>query len=662
MSFKRSFFAAICGIMIAGCAANININDKVIATVGEKKITYGEFKQQYEENNLGGADSINSIESKDKFLGLLVNYDLKLLDAQKEHVADDPAVKAEMKDYEAQLAASYVMEHQITDPMVKEIYERQKYEVRAMQVFIRFTPDSAHPAGDTMKAYDEAVEAIKALKDGAPIDSLIKKYRGGDTYYITAGSVLQYPGGEEFEDMLYSLSPGEVGSTPIRTPYGFLIVKLIEKRPRVESVRASHILIRVEGNNPADTLKAYDKALAIMDSIKHGADFAQLAKDSSDDKFSGAKGGDLGYFSRGAMVREFDEAAFNMKVGDVVGPVHTRFGYHIIKLTDIKPLPDFAEAKEKIREKYLNTGYKIDLARFTDSIQTKSNYHKDEATLRFFYGKVDTTKPFRVINFDSVFTNEEKQKVAFTFDNSSGTLDSVLSFEESVETFKSVPPNWANINSLVDEDAKQMIFTTYMLTNAHAYADFDSLIKQYESGILLYHIEQEKVWNKVVASDSSLKPYYFEHASNYNWPKRVDLSEIHVSNDSVAQLVYDSLKNGADFDSLAQRYAARGDTSKEIGHWGLFADSANAMATMAMNMKEGEISKPTRFEGGFSIIRVNKFVPPQPKTFEEARGEVSSDYQESESKKIQAAWLKSLKQEFGVSIDEDTFHELLAKG
>lgn len=217
MLFKRKFLIAIFGIMIAGCAANMNIDDKVIATVGDKTITYGEFKKQYSQNNFASSDSSDSLQNKDKFLRLLVDYDLKLLDAEKEHLQVDPSVKEEMQLYKGQLAVSYVMEHEVTEPMVKKIYERQKYEVRAEQVFIRFTPDSTHRVDDTSKAYGEAIEAIAKLKAGTPIDSLIKEYRGGNTYYVTAGSVLQYPGGEEFEDMLYSLNPGEVGSTPIRT-------------------------------------------------------------------------------------------------------------------------------------------------------------------------------------------------------------------------------------------------------------------------------------------------------------------------------------------------------------------------------------------------------------------------------------------------------------
>lgn len=78
-------------------------------------------------------------------------------------------------------------------------------------------------------------------------------------------------------------------------------------------------------------------------------------------------------------------------------------------------------------------------------------------------------------------------------------------------------------------------------------------------------------------------------------------------------------------------------------------------------MKEGEISKPIKYENGYSIIRLNKFVPAAPKTFEEARAEVSSDYQEAESKTLQSEWLENLRKKFGVQIDDKMFRDLLAQ-
>lgn len=101
-----------------------------------------------------------------------------------------------------------------------------------------------------------------------------------------------------------------------------------------EQIKASHILISTqkEGVSDADALKL---ASEVLNRTKE-EDFAEIAKSVSDDPGSGQQGGDLGYFFKGAMVKEFEDVAFNMNVGDIKGPIKTQFGYHIIKLTDKK--------------------------------------------------------------------------------------------------------------------------------------------------------------------------------------------------------------------------------------------------------------------------------------------------------------------------------------
>lgn len=660
MPIKHFFYVLVLGVLVAGCAANLSLDDRVIAVVGNHKITYGEFQQQSAQNYTPASDSSNSFEAKSKFLNLLIDYNLKLLDAKKERLQDTPSLRDEMKDYQLQLAVSYISEHEIVDPMVRKIYERQKYEVRAKYIFVRFPVDSLHPRGDTLKAYRESMAAIKDLKAGAPIDSLMHLYTGQDTYYITAGTFLQYVGGEAFENMLYSLKPGEVGSVPIRTSFGYLVVKLEQKKPRVESVRASHILIRINGPLPKDTLEAYDKALTIMDSLKQGVSFAKLAEDNSADRASAVKGGDLGYFKRGQMVRPFDEAVFNMKLGQVVGPVRSRFGYHIIKLTGIKPVPPFSEMENQLRRYYLNSAYKYDMNDFIDSLKQAYNFKFNDEAFRTFYGKVDTLSRFAETSFDTVLTPTEGREVLFTFDHTTGTIDTAISLARQDKDLKNQFLNWRGLDMIANEAAKKMVFDHYALAKAPTYPEFDSLMTKYKDGILIYTIERNNVWDKISTSDSLLKPYYFAHINRYYWPKRVDLSEIHVATDSAAKAIYGMLRDGENFDTLAARYNKSPRLLKEDGHAGLFPDSSNALAIKAFTMKDGEYSEPMLYDYGYSIIRVNKFVPSQPKTFEEARGEVSSDYQDVESKRIQKEWLERLRKDFGVKVYEKRFRELLA--
>jgi peptidyl-prolyl cis-trans isomerase D len=105
-----------------------------------------------------------------------------------------------------------------------------------------------------------------------------------------------------------------------------------------EERRASHILIAVpKGAAAADKQKARAKAEEVLALAKKSPDsFAELARKYSQDPGSAAHGGDLDFFTRGAMTKPFEDAVFSMKKGEIAGPVETDFGYHVIKLTDIK--------------------------------------------------------------------------------------------------------------------------------------------------------------------------------------------------------------------------------------------------------------------------------------------------------------------------------------
>jgi peptidyl-prolyl cis-trans isomerase D len=119
-----------------------------------------------------------------------------------------------------------------------------------------------------------------------------------------------------------------------------------------EERRASHILIAVKpGASDAEKKAAKEKADRIAAEVrKNPKSFAEVAKKESQDPGSAAKGGDLGFFGRGAMVKPFEEAAFAAKKGEIVGPVASDFGYHVIEVTDIKPakVKSLAEATPEI--------------------------------------------------------------------------------------------------------------------------------------------------------------------------------------------------------------------------------------------------------------------------------------------------------------------------
>lgn len=114
-------------------------------------------------------------------------------------------------------------------------------------------------------------------------------------------------------------------------------------------VSAKHILISTSNMSEDD---AYNKAKDLINQLNDGADFDTLAKENSDDPGSASNGGDLGYFGKGQMVAEFEEAAFSLKVDEYTKePVKTSYGYHIILKTGEKEKTSLEDAKETIKEK-----------------------------------------------------------------------------------------------------------------------------------------------------------------------------------------------------------------------------------------------------------------------------------------------------------------------
>jgi peptidyl-prolyl cis-trans isomerase C len=136
--------------------------------------------------------------------------------------------------------------------------------------------------------------------------------------------------------------------------------------------KARHILIKAAPNAPEEEKKkAREKAEGLLKRVKDGEDFAKLAGEFSEDPASQKKGGDLGYFSKGRMVKPFEDAAFALKPGQVSGIVESPFGFHIIKLEDLKEarVRSFEEVKETVKSQ----------------IQLKRNREKQEEFLKNIY-------------------------------------------------------------------------------------------------------------------------------------------------------------------------------------------------------------------------------------------------------------------------------------
>lgn len=150
-----------------------------------------------------------------------------------------------------------------------------------------------------------------------------------------------------------------------------------------EEVHAQHILIMAKAGDQAAAKKALEKANSLFERAKK-EDFGKLAKAESEDPGSKDKGGDLGYFSRGRMVKEFEDMAFSAPVGQVSSPVRTNYGYHLIKVLDKKEArkSDFAQQKEEVVKKFLAKDKVEQAIGEIDKALSEKEYSKVDAALK----------------------------------------------------------------------------------------------------------------------------------------------------------------------------------------------------------------------------------------------------------------------------------------
>lgn len=155
-----------------------------------------------------------------------------------------------------------------------------------------------------------------------------------------------------------------------------------------EQVHARHILIRVPENaSEAEIAQAKKQIEAIKQEIENGADFAELAKQYSQDPGSAPTGGDLGFFERGQMVQEFEEAAFALEPGQVSDPVRTQFGFHLIKVEEKKPAehPDLAQIRDRVLHDYIEAERDRRFEQFYRELKAQAKIAIADPVLRVFY-------------------------------------------------------------------------------------------------------------------------------------------------------------------------------------------------------------------------------------------------------------------------------------
>jgi peptidyl-prolyl cis-trans isomerase SurA len=601
-------------------------SDETLITIGKTKVSKGEFERIYKKNN---NNLYNEAEKKtpEEYLDLFIDFKLKVLEAENLKMDTSSVFINELAGYREELAAPYLTDVKYNEQMIRDLYERTTKEVNASHLLLT-VPKDASPEQDA-EVLNRILKIRKEIMDGKDFNEAAVEYSEdpsaksnmGKLGYFTAFQMVV-----PFENAAFTTPVGEV-SQPVRSSFGYHLLKVHDIRENQGEILVAHIM-KMFPKDVTPEIKAQLKVQidSIYTLLKKGADFAELAKATSDDKRSAVQGGEMAWFSSGRMIPEFANAAFAIQnIGDYSEPIETPYGYHIIKKLDTRPVATFEESKAN-----LETRIKQDPERsitskqvFIDKLKTQYNYSEN------------TDVKNKLFNKNSNDTLDFANQVLFKIDNKSFTVEKFQKYlkEKNTEpvSFLSQFNNWVEAEITALENSKL----------EEKYPDFRYLIQEYHDGILLFNISEEKIWNFASVDTLGLEEYYKKNTNKYSWEERFKGMVVTCKNDSVRE--------------EADKFFAAEMTVPEI------LDLLNAKENL-ISINEGAWEKganpvvdyyvwngpkPNNFNSELTFIRGDK-IPPQPKILDEARGLYVSDYQ----KYLEDKWLKELRAKYKITVNK----------
>lgn len=634
------YFSFILSFLFISCSPKHS--EIILAELGGSDVKMGEFEDAYIKN-AGGleqakADSLSRLKN---FLDLYVNFKMKLRDAAVRGYEKDSELMNELNDYKKKVGATFILEKNIVDPGVQELYNRRKWELRVSHIMIR--PDSTGEEAARLKT----VAILDSIKKGSNFEESAKRNSqdyfsaplGGDIFYVTAGLLPV-----EFEDACYKTAAGKIYPEVVKTRYGYHVVKVTEKRERIPKIKASHILVDFKNSiGELDTVATRVTIDSVKMMLNADADFAQLAAQYSEDPGSKDKGGDLGFFERRMMVKEFDEAAFNLKVGEISDVIKSNFGYHIIKLTEKAPLPSLDEERENLKKIYKQTRYQEQYDKLVDSLRNKYAYKLNGQTYSSFLEKSDSVK----VGNENTKLEEIKDLPLYTYANQTVTTSNFWQKMVASQDFVNRIVTSELLTNAIKKISGDDLLEQEALNLEKTNVAFASLMEDYKNGIFIFKLQEDEIWNRISIDSVKLYDFYQNTKEKYVWPDRVSFSEIFTRKDSLAQAYLTQLNSGANFDTLASKFTERPGFKEKAGRFDLVDAKSTPLSLEADKLiNSGAYSSIISNAGGFSIVRLNSKEPSSIKTFEEAKAEVSGAFQEFESKRLEREYLDSLQKRY----------------
>jgi len=618
-----------------------------LLTIEDENISLEEFKTVFYKNN---NNTELSKEYLDEYMELFVNFKLKVRNADELGMDTIPAFIAELSGYKTQLAKPYLKNKEFDENMLIEAYDRMKQDVKASHILI--SVDEKATVKIEKIAYENAL-AIRSeiiagkisFSDAAKKNSDDKSAlnNGGNLSYFTAFMMVY-----NFETAAYSTKIGEI-SMPIKTKYGYHIIKVTDKREAVGEVKVAHIMFKSgQGADEKRLNEAKDKINKAAELLTNGEEFAEVAERFSEDRSTAVKGGSLPAFGVGKMVPEFEAVAFGLKeVGDISDPFRTEYGWHIITLLERKGIPAFEDVKADLKRK----------------IERDS---RGELSKQALFAKLHKT--YKVMNNPSAYTGFRKvsaNAVALgTFSSSAENTNTLVTINGKAISVNSFA-EYILLNQTAGSDIDAM-YTSFVNEELLAYEEsqletkypeYKALMKEYREGILLFDLTNAKVWTKAVEDTVGLQNFYTENSSNYMWENRADATVYSCIDLATAKLVKKAVykKHRGNITDAEILTAANTDAPLSLQIKAKKFIKGENEYVDAVDWKIGIAGDIKTKDGSYIIVDIYEVLASGIKELSETRGKVISDYQNL----LEAEWIASLKEKYSISIDRDMLYSLI---
>ena len=431
-----------------------------------------------------------------------------------------------------------------------------------------------------------------------------------------------------------------------------------------EEIKASHILVDSEST-----------AQDVLNKLKSGANFEELAAQYSTDPSAKRNQGDLGWFTWGSMVDNFQEAAFRMKAGEVSAPVKTDFGYHIIKVVDrrkVEHQPSYAEAKDQIRNLIIERRKRTLLVAYADELKKKYPITVEKPTCDFILKKLEYTYPDTISgrprwrnNFDiNQLSKEEKDLVLGRYTGGQMTIGEYLVNLRRVPPDKQ--PDFDKEDSL-KEMIFQMAFMNILTLEARAEGlentpEYKDKLSKFKELAMADVMRNDSIPYGAEVNEGELQEYYDSHPADFTSPLRFHLVEIQVADSGMALKYRSTLRTEQQFKDIAARETLR--PGKRIGGGDLGVMSRAQYPELfdaVANLKVGDIAGPIRSLGRFSVVFVKERLEPELQPFNLVKGRIVEVMNKVKGDSLYGDWIKDMRKRITIEVYDDALAKSIDK-